>query len=101
MIGQRSAPSARTWVVAALELVGALVLARILVWTDQPARQHHEPGMAPMPGMAEAPAPQVHWTWPVYAAAVVAAAAFIWWVLHGQTVAAVVGAIAATIWLAS
>jgi hypothetical protein len=101
MTDRRSAPSARTWVIAALELAGALVLARILVWTNQPARHHPEHGMAPMPGMADAPAPQPHWTWPVYAAAVVAAAAFIWWVLRGQTVAAVVGAIALTICLAS
>jgi hypothetical protein len=107
MTDQRSAPSARTWVVAALELVAALVLARVLVWTDQPARHHREhgmapmPGMAPTPGMADAPAPQLHWTWPVYAAAVVAAAAFIWWMLRGQTVAAVVGAIAVTVCLAS
>jgi hypothetical protein len=107
MTDQRSAPSARTWVVAALELVGALVLARILVWTDQPARHRQEhgmapmPGMAPVPGMADPPAPQVHWTWPLYAAAMVAAAAFIWWALGGQTVAAVVGAIAVTICLTS
>jgi hypothetical protein len=101
MTDQRRAPSARTWVVAALELVGALVLARILVWTDRPAGQHQGRGMAPMPGMADATAPQPHWTWPVYAAAVVAATSFIWWVLRGQAVAAVVGPIAVTICVAS
>jgi hypothetical protein len=57
--------------------------------------------MASMPGMADTPAPQVHWTWPVHAVGVVAAAAFIGWVLRGQTVTAVVGAVAVTICLAS
>jgi hypothetical protein len=107
MSEQRSAPSTRTWVIAALELIGALVLARILVWTDRPAGQHQERGMAPMhgmsamPGMADKPAPQPHWTWPLYIAGVAAAAAFIWWALRGQAVAAVVGATAVTICAAS
>lgn len=101
MSDERRGPSVRTWVVAALEVVAALVLARILVWTDRPAQPHQEHRMAPMPGMANAPALQLHWTWPVYAAAVVAAAASIWWVLRRQTVAALVGTIAVTICLAS
>jgi hypothetical protein len=101
MTDQRRAPSTRTWVIAALELIGALMLARILVWTDQPARHHQEHGMSPMSGMADAPAPQLHWTWPVYTAGVAAVAAFIWWLLRRQTVSAVVGATAVTICVAS
>jgi hypothetical protein len=97
----RSAPSARTWIVAALELLAALTLARILLWTNRSAGLHEEHGMAPMPGMADTPAPQPHWTWPICAAGVVAAAAFIWWVVRRKTAAAVVGAVAVTICVAS
>jgi hypothetical protein len=97
----RGAPSARTWIIAVLELGGALTLALILLWTDRPAGQQQEHGMAPMPGMADTPAPQAHWTWPIYTAGVVAAAAFIWWVVRRTTVAAVGGAVAVTICVAS
>jgi hypothetical protein len=98
---QRSAPSTRTWIIAALELLGALVLARVLVWIDRTAGQHQEHGMAPMPGMADEPAPQPHWTWPLYIAGVAAVAAFIWWLVRGQTVAALVGVAAVTIFVGS
>jgi hypothetical protein len=98
---RRGAPSARTWIIAAVELIGAFVLARIMVWTDRPAGQHHEYGMTTMHGMPEMPVPQLHWTWPVCTAGVLALAAFLWWVWRGQAVIAVVGATAATIYMAS
>ncbi|MDM3973425.1 hypothetical protein QRB36_04510 [Mycobacterium marseillense] len=107
MTDRRGAPSARTWIIAAAELVGALVLARILVWTDRPAGHRHEPGMAPTHGMApmsDVPkpfAPQAQWTWPVLTVGVLAIAAFIWWVSRRQIVVAVVGATAAIICMAS
>jgi hypothetical protein len=101
MSEQRRTPTMRTWVTAGLEVVGALALARFLVWTGRPAGQHQEHGMAPMSGMMNEAASQPHWTWPVYTAAVVAAAAFIWWLVRGQAVAALVGASAVTVWALS
>jgi hypothetical protein len=96
MSEQRRTPTMRTWVTSGLELIGALALARFLVWTGRPAGLHQEHGMAPMPGMMDEAAPQPHWTWPVYTASVVAAVAFIWWLVRGQAVAALVGATAVT-----
>ncbi|CDO91476.1 hypothetical protein AWC29_05805 [Mycobacterium triplex] len=107
MTDWRGAPLARTWIIAAAELVGGLVLARILVWTDRPAGHRHEQGMAPTHGMApmsdvpKPSAPHLHWTWPVFTVGVLAVAAFIWWVLRRQIIVTVVGAAAAIICMAS
>jgi hypothetical protein len=97
---RRSAPTARTWLLAVLELVGAMILARVIIWSDPPAMQHGDHGM-PMSGMAGAPVPAIHWTWPVYAAGAVAVVAAIWWWLRRQAVAAVACATAVTVCAAS
>jgi hypothetical protein len=97
MTVRRNGPSARTWLLAALELIGALVLARIIVWTDRPAPHSNHHGMAPMPGMADSPALNLHWSWIVYAAGAVAAVMAVWWLLRRNVVTAVVCAIAMTI----
>lgn len=89
----RSAPPVRTWLVAALEIIGALILARVIVWAEPPGMQHGDHNMA-MPGMASAPRLDAHWTWPVYTAIAVAVAAGVWWLLSRQAVAAVVCAVA-------
>jgi hypothetical protein len=90
----------RTSVVAALELIGALVLARVIVWAEPPTTEHGEHGVA-MPGMAGTPRPDAHWTWPVYAAIAVTVVAVVWWLLSRQASAAVVCAIAITTCAAS
>jgi hypothetical protein len=88
-IATRPAPSRRTWIVAALELFGAVVLARVMVGADRSV------GMGPMPGMSGAPAPDVHGSWPVYLACAVALAAAVWWFLRRQPVVALCGGVAA------
>ncbi|MDT5219721.1 MAG: hypothetical protein QOF15_1826, partial [Mycobacterium sp.] len=82
----------RTWLVAALEIIGALILARVIVWAEPPGMQHGDHNMA-MPDMASAPGPDAHWTWPVYTAIAVTWAAAVWWLLSRQAAAAVVCAI--------
>lgn len=89
---ERPAPSRRTWIVAALELIFAVVLARVMVGADQ----SHV-----MPGMAGPPGPEPRWTWPVLTAGAVVFAAAVSWFLRRQPVAAVVGAAAATLCAAS
>jgi hypothetical protein len=83
----------RTWLVAALEIIGALILARVMVWTEPPGMQHGDHNMA-MPGMASAPGPGAHWTWPVYGAVAVVVATGIWWLVSRQAVVAVICAVA-------
>jgi hypothetical protein len=95
---ERSTPSKRVWLLAAVEAIGALVLARVLLSTDPPAIQHgHHHGM-PMPGMA---GQDVVWSWPVYASAAVAVVAAMWWSARREGVAAVVCAVAFTACAAS
>lgn len=107
MTDRRGAPPARIWIIAAAELIGVLVLARILVWTDRPAAHRHEQGMAPTHAMAPMPdvpkpsAPQVQWAWPVLTVGVLAVAAFVWWVSRRQIIVAALGATAAIICMAS
>jgi hypothetical protein len=98
---QRSAPSARTWFIAAVELIGALALARAIVGSDRgsaPQDRHPMPGMSDMPST---PLHEIAWTWPIYTAGAAAAAAMLWWVLHRNPVAAVTGAVAALIVIGS
>lgn len=97
---QANPPLMRTWPLAALELLGALILARVIVWAEPPAMQHDEHGMK-MPGMAGAPRLDAHWTWPVYTAIAVVAVAAVWWLLSRHALAAVVCAIAITTCAAS
>jgi hypothetical protein len=97
MTVRRNGPSARTWLFAALELIGALVLARIIVWTDPPAPHSTHHDMESMPGLTDSPTQNLHWSWTVYAAGAVAAVTAVWWLSRKNVVAAVVCAVAMTI----
>jgi hypothetical protein len=97
VIVRRSAPSIRIWALAAVEVVGALILARIMLRTDPPANQHGHHDM-PMPARAD---PDAAWTWPVQLSAAVAVVAAIWWFARRNAAAAVVCAIAMTTCAAS
>jgi hypothetical protein len=99
--GERGGPSGRTWLLAAVEIVGALALARVIVWTDRDAVQHQGHPMSPMPGMPGGHGHDLVWAWPVYVIAAVAAAATIWWLVCRRTVAAGVLAVAITMLTAS
>jgi hypothetical protein len=90
---QQSRPSALTWVLAAVELVAALILARLIVWADRPAPAAHHHGMGETAG--------VHWGSLEYAAAVAAAGALIWWMLRRQAAPALLGAAALGVLAAS
>lgn len=97
-VGRRSGPSVRTWLLAALELIGALALTRLIVWTDRSSPQQHEAGMESMPAP---PRPELVWTWPVYTLSAAAAAAVTWWLFRRQAVAAIIGAAAIVVVVAS
>src|ERR1700758_1945490 len=89
MTVEQRRPHARTWLLAAVELAAAILVARLIGWTVQnpasaPVGDH---AMSGMPGMAVAPA--AHWGWMEYTAIGVAAAALAWWLLLRQPVAAV------------
>jgi hypothetical protein len=102
MAVQQRRPSARTWLLAALELIAALAVARLVVWTDRaPAPGHHGHGMAGMPGTAGSSAPSVHWSWLEYTSIGVAVGASAWWLLRRQAIAAMVAAAAAAVVAAS
>ena len=85
MVVQQSRPSARTWVLAAIELIAAIAVARLIIANDNTAGAHHH-----MPGMdMGAPAVRVaQWAWPEYIAIAVAAVALIWWLTTRRAIAA-------------
>jgi hypothetical protein len=92
-------PPARTWVLAAVELLAAIAVARLIVWTDrEPATgpRHHG-----MPGMAERGTPVAHWGRLEYAAIAVAVIGFAWWLVRRHTAAAVLAAAGLTVLAAS
>jgi cytochrome c oxidase assembly factor CtaG len=94
-------PSGRTWLLAALEVIGALVLARVIVWTGRDPMSQEGHAMGPMPGMPGGHGPDLAWSWPVYAIATVASAAAIWWLLSRRIVAAILAAVTVTMLAAS
>jgi Cytochrome c oxidase caa3 assembly factor (Caa3_CtaG) len=101
MTVEQRRPRARTWLLAAVELAAAILVARLIGWIAQnpasaPVGDH---GMSGMPGMAAAPA--AHWGWMEYTAIGVAAAALAWWLLLRQPVAAVPAAAGAAVLAAS
>jgi hypothetical protein len=101
MTVEQRRPHARTWLLAAVELAAAIVVARLIGWTAQtpasaPVGDH---GMSGMPGMAVAPT--AHWGWMEYTAIGVAAAALAWWLLLRQPVAAMPVAAGAAVLAAS
>ncbi|MCW2686106.1 MAG: hypothetical protein JWR37_996 [Mycobacterium sp.] len=98
MAVRESRPSAWTWLLAGLELIAALALARLIVWTDRAhAPGHTGHGMAGMPGMAAPPAPVARWGSSEYASIGVAVVALGWWLLGRQAVAAIVAAAAVAV----
>jgi hypothetical protein len=99
---QQSRPSALTWVLAVIELIAALVIARLIVWSDQtPESGHHDHGMPPMPMAAEPAVPAAHWGLLEYTAIGVAAATLIWWLLRRRAAPALLAALAVTVLAAS
>lgn len=44
MVVQQSRPSARTWVLAAIELIAAIAVARLIVASDNTSGAHHHTG---------------------------------------------------------
>jgi len=98
---QQRRPHARTWLLAAVELAAAILVARLIGWTAQtpataPVGDH---GMSGMAGMAAAPT--ARWGWMEYTAIGVAAAALAWWLLLRQSVAAAPAAAGAAVLAAS
>jgi hypothetical protein len=99
---QQSRPSARTWLLTALELIAALTAARLIVWADRaPVTGHDEHGMAEMPGTPESVAAAIPWSWVEYASLSVAVVALGWWLLRRQATAAIVAAGAVAVFAAS
>jgi hypothetical protein len=101
MTVEQRRPHARTWLLAAVELAAAILVARLIGWTARtpasaPVRDR---GMSGMPGMAAAPT--AHWGWMEYTAIGVAAAALAWWLLLRQPVAAMPVAAGAAVLAAS
>jgi hypothetical protein len=89
-------PHARTWLLAAVELAAAIVVARLIGWTAQtpataPVGGH---GMSGMAGMAATPT--ARWGWMEYTAIGVVAAALAWWLLLRQSAAAGAAVLAAS-----
>lgn len=89
-------PAARTWLLAAIELAAAVLVARLMLGAGQtPASTHAshlDHGMAGMPGMSNAVAPTAQWGWVEVTAIGMVAAALTWWLLLRQSVAAVLAA---------
>jgi hypothetical protein len=101
MTVEQRRPHARTWLLAAVELAAAILVARLIGWTahnpaSAPVGDH---GMSGMPGMPAAPA--AHWGWMEYTAIGVAAAALACWLLLRQPLAAVPAATGAAVLAAS
>jgi len=44
VVVQQSRPSARTWVLAAIELIAAIAVARLIVASDNTSGAHHHTG---------------------------------------------------------
>jgi hypothetical protein len=96
MTTQRSRPSVRTWLLAALELAAVVLVARLMVQATQtpasvPAGDHDH-GMTGMPSMSNAAVPAAQWSWVEYTAIGVSAVALAWWLIRRQSVAAVLAA---------
>jgi hypothetical protein len=86
MVIQQSRPPAKTWLLAGLELIAALLAAGLIAWTQRPCTcPHHHVKPA---------APQIHWGWVEYGSLVVAVAALGWWLVRREASAAIVSAAA-------
>lgn len=88
-------PSARTWAMAAAELIAAFVVARLIVVGDQPAEvadaHHHMPGMD-TGSMVSPPAADPGWL--ESGAAVLAAVGVLWWLVRRAAAPALLAAVA-------
>jgi hypothetical protein len=84
---QQRRPRARTWLLAAVELAAAILVARLIGLTapTPSSTRAGDHGMSGMPDMAAAPT--AHWGWMEYTAIGVAAAALAWWLLLRQPLA--------------
>jgi hypothetical protein len=90
MVIQQTRPLARTWLLAAAELSAALIVARLIVWTQHPHTAcHHHHG------------PQIHWGMVEYASTTVAIAALGWWLARRESTAAIVSVAALVAFAAS
>jgi hypothetical protein len=88
-----SAPSARTWLIAILELLAALVVARVIAGgSATPGLEHHGSNMAGMAGTTEATTPIVEWGWLSQTASGVAVGGTIWWLFTRHRIAAATAA---------
>src|SRR5258708_5588944 len=100
MVIQQSRPPAKTWLLAALELIAALVVARLLVGPQHPPTpcHHHHHGMA---GMPKPPVPLAHWGWFEVLSLGLAGAALGWWLLRREAGPAIVSAAALAVFAGS
>jgi len=100
MVIQQSRPAAKTWLLAALELIAALVVARLLVGPQHPPTpcHHHHHGMA---GMPKPPVPLAHWGWFEVLSLGLAGAALGWWLLRREAGPAIVSAAALAVFAGS
>jgi hypothetical protein len=99
---QQSRPSALTWALAVAELIAAVVVARLIFFSDRtPKNGHHDKGMPGMSAAGQPAAHSAHWGALEYTALVASAAALVWWLLRRRPAPALLAALAVTVLAAS